>query len=231
MSNDIWNTLLTKLTLFILNIRMCISNQIRYIMNYFYNVKDVSVIIKEHKYSVFCRYIFLLICKLLLIDKIYKYLSNKFDIDSDSIQIIKTINYVDKYIIYEKNINDENKKSITTLINYVNDKNSELQNRIMLEPIKFYLLERENDDCTESHNITNTFKKYIIKGIYGNNIKNILDYNNIKYNDDYYVHIKKPFSDVKEYLYRLEDIYTACAYDLYSGHMNILKVSDINEIH
>ena len=100
----------------LLKIRMNIQNMIRWLSHKFYVTKSVSIIDNGVITSVYARYMLMKILlnfKFIVAQKIFDMCCEKLDINSDTIQIVKNINDVDRYVIYS---NKENKNIIKNSI-------------------------------------------------------------------------------------------------------------------
>lgn len=179
-----------KIIMYLLDIKMYFQNCLKYFLNRVYNVKNVTIFGKKGKYSIWFRYILLLLCKWLFIKKLYNFILAHFDIDEKRVHIIKTIDCVDKYIIYENNEYDDNKKIIKNANKYLSKHMNNLRRKTMFNPIKSCVLIHDGKQIE----LKSILQKYRIEGISGNTIKNVLMYNDIPYSDNDMFCITKLFT-------------------------------------
>lgn len=74
------------------------------ILSYIYNTRRVTIVENGKIKSVYWRYIILSMMtyfKFILLENMYKWFCENIDVKSEKIQIVRNIDYVDRYIIYD----------------------------------------------------------------------------------------------------------------------------------
>lgn len=163
---------------YFLKLKMTIQNMLRWIMRKIYVTNSVTIIDNGKYISVYWRYIIMylmLLFKFSIVEKMFKWCCDNIDVDSDTIQIVKNIDYVDRYIIYE---NKDGKNAIQNVIKYI-DSNKESISNISLP--KNLILKCELVDETMCHkkkiDLKKIFSNYIAANVNSHTIGNIIRYN------------------------------------------------------
>lgn len=163
-----------------LKLKMIIQNMLRWIIRKIYVTKSVTVLDEGKKKSVYWRYIVMyivLLFKFLLLNKIFKWCCDNIDINSDTIQVVKNIDYVDRYIIYE---NKDEKHAIQNVIKYL-DNNKKNIGQVTLP--KNLVLRCELISDNENVDLKGIFSKYSTEKIDNHTIGNIFLFNDINATD------------------------------------------------
>jgi hypothetical protein len=113
-----------------------------------------------------------------MIENMYNYFCSIIDVKAELIQIVRNVNYVDKYVIY-KNKNKRN--TILNAVEYVEYNLEQLEEIILLKKIIqkcVYINEKNEID------IKSILMKYANVKLNNHTIKNILLFNGIEYSED-----------------------------------------------
>jgi hypothetical protein len=201
---------------------MIIQNMLRWIIRKIYTVKSVTIVDSGKCISVYWRYItmyLVLLFKFLMIDNMFKWCCDNIDINSNTIQIIKNIDYVDRYVIYE---NKDGKNAIRNMIEYM-ENNKENIREITLP--KNLILKCELicvvDHETKRIDLKKIFSKYTTTNIDNHTIGNIILYNpndefDIAYQDNAYISIMMMKNgNMKHIKYCLKNVMDKKISDLY----------------
>lgn len=186
----------TDFCFFLLKLKMQIQNFLRWILRKIYVTKSVEIIDNGRIRSVYWRYIIMYIVltfKFLLIEKIYNWCCTNIDIETPTVQIVKNINYVDRYVIYE---NDDNKNAIQNTINYMKHNETNMQEITLPKNIIFKCELRTKYSANDAENnkeevvdLKKLFSVYATESINNHTIKNVLLFNSIKYDDTSRIYI------------------------------------------
>lgn len=173
--------MIIKAYLQILNIKTKIQNILRWLWRKICITSSVRIIKNGKVVSVYWRYvlIFLLFTfKFIMIENMYNYFCSIIDVKAELIQIVRNVNYVDKYVIY-KNKNKRN--TILNAVEYVEYNLEQLEEIILLKKIiqKCVYIDEKNEI-----DIKSILMKYANVKLNNHTIKNILLFNGIKYSED-----------------------------------------------
>jgi hypothetical protein len=113
-----------------------------------------------------------------MIENMYNYFCSIIDVKAELIQIVRNVNYVDKYVIY-KNKNKRN--IILNAVEYVEYNLEQLEEIILLKKIiqKCVYIDEKNEI-----DIKSILMKYANVKLNNHTIKNILLFNGIEYSED-----------------------------------------------
>lgn len=168
--------MIADLCYYFLKLKMIIQNMLRWIIRKIYVTKSVTILNNGKRVSVYWRYIIIYIVilfKFLLLDKIFKWCCANIDINSDTIQVVKNIDYVDRYIIYE---NKDGKNAIQNVIKYI-DNNKKNIGQVTLP--KNLILQCDLICDNKNKDLKGIFTKYSTEKIDNHTIGNIFLYNDI----------------------------------------------------
>jgi hypothetical protein len=127
--------------------------------------------------SVYWRYLIMYIImmfKFVMIEEMYQYFCKTFDVHSDVVHVIKNVEYVDRYIIYE---NKDSKYALRNTINFLEYNKYKMKEIIL--PRKIILKCILIDDDKEI-DLKSIFLKYTNVCIDNHTIGNILLFNNLR---------------------------------------------------
>lgn len=164
----------TKTLCYLLELRTYLLNLFNYLIEKIIAVRSITTIIHDKCVSIYCRYIMLCLLinyKFFIISKIYDWCVKYIDIDVDKIQIVKTINYVDRYVIYN---NKSGKMAISNVIKYLSDYESEMQKVTLPKNLIINCVFKNKE--TE-YNLKNLFSKYATESIKNHTIGDIFLFN------------------------------------------------------
>lgn len=179
-------------------------------------INEIKMLVGDKNYNILGRYV--IFCMLNNVTNLFEFMKKKsigfrnlFDIEADKIQITKITDVGEKTIIIDKTKlgeNDNNKIKLSNIydnLNIINPDDTMLGNVI----INFDLVNNYETICLKKHLI-----KYKDPGeIYHNTIRNILEFNDITYNENSYFRIKL-FVNKKICTYELKSI------DVIDRHIN-----------
>lgn len=177
--------MLNNICCYLLQLKTYIQNILRSILRKIYVTKSVTIIEDGKVISVYWRYImmyFTMLFKFMMVDSLYKFFCKLFDVETDIVQLVKNIEYVDRYIIYENKEHKKDKHAIQHTIEYVN-KNEDKIKEITLQ--KNIIIQCSLIDGEKKIDLKPIFAKYgnMNKNINNNTIKKIFLFNSIKPTD------------------------------------------------
>lgn len=161
---------------YFLKLKMIIQNMLRWVIRKIYVTNSVTVVDNGKKKSVYWRYIamyIILLFKFLLLDQVLKWCCDNIDVNSDTIQVVKNIDYVDRYIIYE---NKDGKNAIQNVIKYLDDNEKNI-GQVTLP--KNLVLRCELTMDNGNIDLKGIFAKYATEKIDNHTIGNIFLFNDI----------------------------------------------------
>jgi hypothetical protein len=194
-----------------------IQNILKFIIQKIYITKDIKIIKDGKPTSVYLRYLLLyclMLIKISILKKMVSWFCNYIDIESDTLQIVQNINYVDRYIIYE---NDDKKNIIQNTMKYI-ENNKKNMKEITIPNcliIKCYM----KDDGKKETDLKELFKKYATEKIQNHTIENIFKYNEIEYNEKTNVYITKiKFGKIYNVKYNITNFLKKTIFELYENN-------------
>lgn len=162
---------------YLLVLKMLLTNLWNYVINKIYATKSVLIIRNDKIISVYWRYIVLYwvnICKCIMLKNMYEWCCDKFDVSTDTVQIILNVNYVNRYVIFE---NKDSKHALMNTIKYINIIKPQMQD-INIPPCIMSCNLKTNNNTI---NIKELLIKYSTEKIRNYTIKGLLQFNQIPF--------------------------------------------------
>lgn len=213
---------------YFLKLKTIIQNMLRWILRKIYATSSVTILDSGRCISVYWRYIvmyLILLFKSLMVERMFKWCCDNIDIKSDTVQVVRNIDYVDRYIIYE---NKDGKNAIQNVIKYINDNQEEVRH---ISLSKNLIIKCELIDGTTLHkdciNLKNIFSKYITTNIDSHTIGNVLRYNlpdnyDITHQDNSYILIRMiKDKQIVSNRYCVKDLMDRKILELYNDTINV----------
>lgn len=197
--------MLSNLWLCLLTVKTVIQNVVNWTIRKFYKTKSVTINNNGVIQSVYGRYLCISILLLFEYEFNYHFIRkccNYFDVDAKTIQFIKNIDNVDRYIIYE---NIYTKNIIQNGLEYI-EENHDIICQLNLP--KHLILACELKYNSNTTNLKKIFSKYTTTNIDNNTIGHILKYNLSEFLDDNgYINVKMiKYGKLTENKYYLKDV-------------------------
>lgn len=166
-----------EICMYILNLKMYVQNILRWIWRKICVTSSVKIAIDGEVKSVYWRYLMMYIImlfKFMLIDSMYQYFCNIFDVKADIVQVVKNVEYVDRYVIYE---NKDNKHAIRNTIKFLEENKDRMKEVVLTKKI---ILKCALINVSKEVDLKSIFSKYTNVSIDNHTIENILIFNNLR---------------------------------------------------
>lgn len=159
-----------------LSLRQTVINWCNYVIMNTLGFKELKVVTIHNKYFIIPRFfVYLLITRLI---GILSRMKHSIDIDADKIHMIKMNNESHNAVILSNNL------TFDDIILNIGIQDGNIMNRRMF--IKFMLVNQYDSVCLKS--LLSKYKD--VNNKYDNTVKNILEFNDIKYDDNSKLHIE-----------------------------------------